>query len=200
MAVSKGAFDSLFDRIVLLLKSYSDEQEETYQFQVKPDYYRNLFSSTTGAFVFPYFNGLMPGQKAGCIGYLEQTVNFMIDLFVFTKGTAVDGESYSRADEAAGARLRYLIQQVLTALYSNDTPDFNSDSGIIGKISNPSVTPVPPERLEQAGERAFAAARMTFSATVAFEPTELEGEALEAISVTADLWSAYIEPEQREET
>ncbi|MDC7125775.1 MAG: hypothetical protein PQJ46_09415 [Spirochaetales bacterium] len=187
--IDKGDFDNLFDSIVSILEAYSDEQDSDYQFKVKPDYYRNLPASSSGAYAFPYFNELSAGQKAGHVGYIQFSAQYIIDLFVFAKAT-----DSSRADKAAGSRLRYLIQQVLDAIYNNE------NSQAMRRLGKPSFSPVPPERMNQMGERAYAACRMSFSANTAFEPSELEGTNLEAISITADeLWSAYIEPEQRED-
>ena len=191
-AVAKGDFDSLFDKINETLTDYSDALE-TLKFNVEPDFYR-IPQGGTGAFVFSYFAGLSNGKKAGQIGNLEFTANYILDLFAVAEGTkGTESAERIRADKAAGLRLRYLIVQVLDAIYHN------SNDEDIRALSEPSFSVLPPERLEQMGERAFSALRMTFSVRCGFVPSELSGTDLEVITATADLWSAYIEPETREE-
>ena len=186
---TQGGFDVLFGNIKSILETYSTAQIAAEQFTVYPDFYRNFPASMDIANVFMYMGDLTPGKQAGQ-AYFNYDVRYFLDLIVLGKGT--QGGTYSRADEAAGARLRILIQQVLTALFPIDNRNLDMPAGTVSGKPFAVVTPLPPDMLKS--ERTIAGARLILNVGLAWEPTPLVGDTLTAVSVTADIWSALIEP------
>ncbi len=116
--------------------------------------------------------------------------NYNIDCVALGKGT--QGAEYTRGDEAAGIRLRYLIQQVLNALYPKDNMQFGFPVGTLNGRRMLQINPLPPEM--QLGERPIVGARLTLTLGMAFEPGTLAGDTLTDIYVTADKWAALFQP------
>lgn len=186
---TQGNFDILFGKIKTILKTYSAAQIAAERFTVYPDYYRDFPSNANIANVFLYMGEITP-TKQGNQAYFEYDAKYYLDLITLGKGT--QSTTYSRADEAAGARLRILIQQVLTALFPVDNRELSMAAGSVSKKPLMQITPLPPDMLKS--ERPIAGARMTLTVGLAWEPTPLVGDELKAVSVTADIWSALIEP------
>ena len=187
---TKGGFDVAFDNIKSILETYSAAQPEDEQYIVHADYYRN-FPAAAGAYVFLYLGPIIPDPRrsAGNV-HFAYDVDYGLDLIALGKGT--QGAEYTRADEAAGIRLRYLIQQVLNALYQPDKPNLGLPQGTLSKKPMLRIDPLPPEM--QIGERPIVGARLTLSLGMAWEPGLLAGDALTDIYVTADKWSALFQP------
>lgn len=186
---TQGNFDILYGKIKDVLIAYSAAQIAAERFTTYPDFYRNFPANADIANVFFYMGDINPTKQAGQ-AHFEYDATYIIDLIALGKGT--QGGTYSRGDEAAGARLRILIQQVLTALFPVDDQWLGMGAGVISKKAFPSISPLPPDMLKI--ERPIAGARMTFTVGLAWEPTPLVGVELDSISVTADIWSALIEP------
>lgn len=185
----RGGFDIAFDNILSILETYSAAQPTDEQFAVFPDYYRNFPAGKSGAFVFLYMGPISPTSQVGQ-AYFAYDVDYNLDLVALGKGT--QGVLYSRADKAAGIRLRYLIQQVLVALFQADNRNLNLPAGTVSKKPMLRIEPLPPEM--QMSERPIVGARLTLSLGLAWEPDALTGEDLTDIYVTADKWSALINP------
>ncbi len=186
---TQGNFDTLFSNIETILNTYSDAQPAAEQFTVYPDFYRPLPTNSDIANVFMYMGELTP-TKQGNQAYFEYDQKYELDLIAIGKGT--QGASYTRGDKAAGARLRILVQQVLTALFPVDNRELNLTAGLVSSKPLTQITYLPPDMLKS--ERPIAGARMTLTVGLAWEPTPLVGDTLTAVSVTADIWSALIEP------
>ena len=186
---TQGNFDILFGKIKDVLEAYSAAQIAAERFSVYPDFFREFPKNADIANVYLYMGDINPTKQAGQ-AHFEYDSTYIIDLIALGKGT--QGGTYSRGDEAAGARLRILIQQVLTALFPVDDQWLGMGQGVISKKPFPSISPLPPDMFKT--ERPIAAARITFTPGLAWEPTPLVGDTLTAISVTADIWSALIEP------
>ena len=187
---AKGGFDVAFDNIRAILEAYSAAQPADERFDVLPDYYRN-FPASAGAYVFLYLGAINPdiGRSAGNV-YYAYDVDYGLDLIALGKGT--QGAEYTRADEAAGIRLRYLIQQILNALYQPDNMNLGFPTGTLRGRPLLQINPLPPEM--QIGERPIVGARLTLTLGMAYEPGTLAGETLTDIYVTADKWAALFQP------
>ena len=186
---TQGNFDILFGNLITILEAYSAAQITAERFTVYPDFYRDFPANANIANVFLYMGEITP-TKQGNQAYFEYDAKYILDLVTLGKGT--QGGTYSRADAAAGARLRILIQQVLTALFPVDNRNLSLSAGLVGSKPLAQITPLPPDMLKS--ERPIAGARLTLTVGLAWEPTPLTGDALTAVSVTADIWSALIEP------
>jgi hypothetical protein len=185
MSDPRGSFDIAVDRIVTVLENYSTTDavnDPSYAFEVQPDYYRTHLPSQTGAHVFVYLGPVTPqAQRSATVAHYTYTANYYLDCVVVAKGKT--GAQYERGDKLAGERLRYLIQQVLTAL----DPARNHDLGLsdyeVGKRPMPRIEPLPPDI--QQGERPIAGARITLELPLVWEPTKLTGTDLEQIDVSS---------------
>jgi len=187
---NKGGFDVAFDNIKSILETYSAAQPAEERYIVNADYYRNL-PAKAGAYVFLYLSSINPdaSRSAGNV-HFAYDVDYGLDLIALGKGT--QGTEYTRADEAAGIRFRYLLQQVLNALYQPDKPNLGLPKGTISKKPMLRIEPLPPEM--QIGERPIVGARLTLTLGMAWEPGLLAGDDLTKIEVIADKWSALFEP------
>jgi hypothetical protein len=191
MAIVKGGFDLLFDKIVLSLETYSATQETADQFKVFPDYYRNYPSSAGAASVFVYMGPLVPTEQ-NTEGYYQYDVSYNIDMVSLASGS-LSGTAYERASEATGARLRALIQQCLNALFVPGKFNFDLGTGKINSKPMPPITPIYPEG--QMTERPMAGARMVFTAGMCFEPGPITGTPIDSYLITnTDMWSILLEP------
>jgi len=119
MAEHRALFDVLFDNIKSILEDYSTQQatvDSSYAYTVYADYYRNYPLNSPGAYVFLSLGGFNnESDKSASMAYYQYTVEYYLDLIV--NKPASSGE---RGDEAAGARLRYLIKQMLDSLHAAD--------------------------------------------------------------------------------
>jgi len=188
MAITQGTFDVIFDAIKTTLDEYNSKQAPADQFTVKADWYRSADALTAGAYIFMYLGTITPTDRT-TEGYQQQTVTYFIDMIVSKKGRT--GATYNRADEAAGVRYRLLIQQVLSALNGTNNFNFGEPVGTIGTKEMRIDTTIIDS---QVGEQQVAAGRLTLTLSMCFAPDELSGIDLEAIMITADKWSALIEP------
>ncbi len=188
---TQGGFDVAFDNIKSILEIYSAAQPEEEQFILKADYYRNYTSLPAGAHVFLYLGPIIPDPRSSARNvHFAYDVDYVLDLIALGKGT--QGAEYTRADEAAGIRFRYLVQQILNALYQPDKPNLGLPQGTLSKKPMLRIDPLPPEM--QIGERPIVGARLILTLGMAWEPGVLAGDALTDINVTADKWSALFKP------
>lgn len=186
---TQGNFDILFGKIKSILETYSAAQIAAERFTVYPDYYRNFPNDAAIANVFLYMGDITPTKQSGQAHFDFET-KYILDMLVKGKGT--QGGTYTRGGEAAGARLRILIQQVLTALFPVDNRTLDMPATEVSSKPFPVITPLPPDM--QKAEEIIAGVRLTLTVGLAWEPTPNTGEDLNSISVTADIWDALIEP------
>lgn len=187
-------FDTVFTKIKNALETYSSEQDAADQYTVYPDYHRNISGISDGAYVFLYLAPItFQREKGGAQVHFPVDVTYYLDLVVIGKGSA--GTSYQQASEVAGARLRVLMDQVLTALYRPESIDLDMPVGTFSSKPFPRIEPLPPEALQT--ERFVSAARLTLEIGMAWEPARAEGEPLDSILVeddeTVNRWSALFE-------
>lgn len=188
----RGGFDILLDRLVSKLETYATEQaavDPAYAYGVHPDRYREEGTSEEAG-VYLYLNSIDPQpQRSGAYGHYAYDVEYSIEMIARARGRST-ADGYTDADRRAGARLRYLIQQVLTAIDPARDPDLGMPRGTIAGIAMPRLDVLPPE--PQHGERPVAAARLTLRVGISWEPTRVEGSPLTEIYADAGLWSADI--------
>lgn len=185
---TQGNFDVLFGKIVTILETYSAAQIAAERFSVYPDHGRDIPNNDDIAMVLPLLGPVTPTDKT-TTDFTSYDAVYYIDMFVKGKGTR--GETYTKAGEAAGIRLRLLIQQVIDALFPAGNRLLSMSAGTVATKAF-QVTPFFPEG--QSTERILAAARLTLTVGLAWEPVAVEGTDLESISVTADKWSALLTP------
>ena len=195
MAEVRGTFDLVFDKIIDALVAYEAEEilvDATYAFTVEADYFRD-FPADAGAYVFAYLGPItFDARTSAAMTQHGINVTYYLDLVTVAKGDD-SGASYQRGDELAAARNRYLIQQVMTALYRPGVlPDFGLPAGTIGKRPAPRVEPLQPDDQRKI-ERPVSGTRITMDMDMAWDPTEAEGTALESVSVDAGYFAALYE-------
>lgn len=192
MAEVRGTFDQILDQIVTTLETYEAEQilvDASYAYTVEPDYYRG-FPAEAGAYVFVYM-GPIVFEASGTARATQHAVNvtYYIDMVSVSKGDD-RGVSYERGDKLAGERNRYLMQQVMTALYRPDSfPDLGMPIGTIAKRKVPRIEPLEPDD-ERKLERPVAGARMTMDMDMAWDPTEVTGPTFAQLHVDAGRFAA----------
>lgn len=190
-----GTFDTLYSNIVSILEAYSAASPTAEQFNVYDNYMRAFPNDDSIANVFVYLGPMNPKEHAGTT-FFQNEWNYYIDLIAKKQGDNT-GAEYSRADQAAGVRLRCLIQQVLSALYTADNWKLGMSAGQIGNKMMLRVDPLGPDDPRMT-EKVIAAARLTLTVELVFEPTLLTGVDLDSILVkendTDPMWSALIEP------
>lgn len=183
-------FDTVFDAIKTKLEEYSSELDESLRFSVYADYYRTLPNDGIAA-VFVYLGPLDPEQDTG--SRCEYETEYILELVTWGKAT----KSIERAGEAAAARLRYLIDQVLSALYDSDEMNLGLDPGTFGRKGFPRVTPL--DIPSSGSERAACACRLSWTLATPWEAADQTGTAIEYLSVIADKWSVLLEPDEEDE-
>ena len=190
MAEVRGNFDILMDNLETIFNDFSDAQElidSTYAFDVYKDYYRNYPVDRPGAYVFLSMGPMNQDTgKSASQAHYQYNADYYIDCV--TNKPASSGD---RGDEAAAARLRYLIKQVLDALHAAGKYDLNLPNGSISRRPMLGIDPLPPEM--QMVERPIVGARITLTVGMAYAPELLEGTALESIHVDASRWQALYE-------
>jgi len=189
MAITPGTFDVIFNSLKTTLETYNSTQDPSDQFVLYADYYRTLPSSSDIASVFLYMGSIVPTERT-TEGYQQQTVTYFIDCVVQQSGTKT-GAVYTRADESAGVRFRGLVQQIFEAVFQANNLNFGEEIGTIG-TKELRFDPLPPD--PQMAERVVLGGRFTLTLSMCWEAAELTGVDLDSILITADKWSALIEP------
>lgn len=187
MAITPGTFDVIFDAIKATLVTYNATQDAADQFKIYADYYRQFPTDAELANVFLYMGSIVPTERT-TEGYTQQTVTYFIDMVI--KAVSTSGGTV-RADAAGGIRYRALVQQIIEALNQTNNFNFGEDIGTIG-TKEFRIDSLPPD--PQQGERVLVAGRLTLTLSMCYAPDELTGVDLEEIMITADKWSALIEP------
>jgi len=171
--MSKEAFDSLFDNIVARLTTASTA-EAGKTFVVKPDNIRALGETTTDAWVLPRIDQTQ--FEADITAVAEDfgiSATYAIDCIVRT------GKTTQTAGQEAFERLRYLVTQVVRALWVRTDWNLGMSDNI--NRSLPEITWIPPE--VQAGEKAIIGATVKLEAGLCWELPEPSGTDIEEISV-----------------
>ena len=190
-----GTFDTLYTNLISALEAYSTASIAADKFTVYDNYMRAFPNDSSIANVFCYLGSMNPTEQAGTT-FFQTEWNYYFDL-VAKKPRALTGEVLTRADKAAGVRLRYLIHQVMSALFTADAWKLGLAAGEIGNKKMLRVDPLGPDDPRMT-EKVIAAARLTLTVETGFEPTLLTGTELDSVLVkqdeTAPLWSALLEP------
>lgn len=187
--MSRERFDVLFDNIVTRLESYATAQagiDAALGFRVIPDNVRVIGELSGAAAVIPRLDRLdfQDGQSA--VGQEWQIeASYAVDCIV-----KIGSSATKRAGEEAGARLRYLITQVIRALWNRDDWDLGMTLGQIGRGS-PNVQPLMNEIAQT--EKAIMGATVELSASMMWEILGAAGEPFTSLDVDAGRWSALYE-------
>jgi hypothetical protein len=191
---SRGTFDVALDNINTILEAYSDEEaaiDTTLAYSVLPDVYRSP-NPNPGAYIYDYLGPLSPKPgQSGVYKHYELDVQYWLDLIVESQG-AKSGATYTRADAIAGLRLRYLMQQVMTALLRPESADLGFEPGTLAGPPELRIEPLPPEM--QTGDKPVIGARTILTLHMAWEPTLLTGTPMDSIDVDAGRFTALYEP------
>lgn len=194
MSEVRGDYDVLFDNLIDYLRSYATAEsavDSLRNYSVFEDFYTTL-PADPGAYVFPTLGAITPDRsKSSSQAYMAYDVDYPFDLIVKGRATR-SGSVITRADAAAGARLRYLIQQMLNAIHSAPW-DMGLPRGSIASRPMMRFEPLPPDM--QKSEESVIGARMTLTVGMAWKPIGPVGTALESVYVDASQWKALYEQE-----
>lgn len=183
------SFETLFDNIKSKLSAYSATQAAASQFTVVGDKFRGGKISAKGADAFVYLNNLnQTGRTTN--GRWMYDATYYVDLIVQQAGS-LDGSDYTRASEVAGARLRTLVSQCMTALFATGERTVGLSSDEVSTKDLESVAFLEPDQVPEEGVQA---ARMTIKVGLEWAGTAISGTDLERIDAVVGEWSATIEP------
>lgn len=186
--MSRERFDVLFDNIVTRLESYATAQagiEISLGFRVIPDNMRAIGENQYPAWVLPRIDRLTFDAEQSAVGQeWGVTAAYALDCIVRS------GASNKRAGEEAGKRLRYLITQVVRALWNRDDWMLGMSSGEIHRAV-PTVDMIPPETI--ATEKAIVGATVTLEASMTWQILGAAGEPFESLHVDAGRFEALYE-------
>jgi hypothetical protein len=181
--MSREAFDVLFDNIVARLTTASTAEAGS-TFVVKPDNIRALGESTTDAWVLPRIDQLEFDSETSAVGEeFGITATYAVDCIVRA------GKSTQAAGQEAFARLRYLVTQVVRALWSREDWDLGMTDNINRSI--PEVTWIPPDI--QAGEKAIIGATVNVEVGLTWQLTEPAGSDIARIDVDGGMYETIHE-------
>jgi hypothetical protein len=181
--MSREAFDVLFDNIVTRLETASTA-EAGKTFAVKPDNIRALSEGNTDAWVLPRIDQLEFDTETSAVGEeFGITATYAIDCIVQS------GKTTQAAGRAAFARLRYLVTQVVNALWVRSDWDLGMSDNIHRAI--PEVTWIPPEI--QTGEKAIIGATVNLEVGLTWQLTEPAGTDIDRIDVDGGMYETIHE-------
>lgn len=193
-----GMQDTVYAAIIDILEADSAAQDEEYRYDVEQTFYRMLSPRPANRrpIVVVDFNGMTPQTDGSATRRQHQyRATYNVDMIVTASGKSATGD-YERADQIAAARLRLLIQQVLSALYRGENLDLGLDPGEIAGRPMPTVLIY--DRRDISTERPVVGARITVPIEIPFTPEGVDGPDLERIAITQSLppdWEAYINPD-----
>jgi hypothetical protein len=181
--MSREAFDVLFDNIVARLVTASTA-EAGKTFVVKPDNIRALGETGDEAWTLPRIDQMQFDAETSAVGEeFGITATYAIDCIVRA------GKTTQEAGREAFARLRYLVTQVIRALWDRDDWNLGMTDNIHRAI--PRVTWIPPE--VQAGEKAIIGATVNLEVGLAWSTTEPTGTDIDSISVDGGIYETLHE-------
>ncbi len=182
------SYQGLFKNVQAKLKAYSDFQPPELQFGVFSDRFRELPATAGDANVFLYMPSMISPTQMTSNGHIEYESTINIDLEIRQRGEK-SGLGYVEATELAAERLRGFVLQIMDALFATDERTLGLRLGAVSTKNLESVSMLTPDEI---GERAVMAARMTLRVGLEWTPEPLSGDMLEAISVTARLFSQVV--------
>ena len=183
----RGQHDLLTDRMATALKAYATAQaaiDPAVGFRVYSGSYR-VSQAVRVPIVAVRFDSMRTARESAARSAWEIEASYFVDMIASGKAQAD-----KRGDEAATARLLYLIQQVMNALYGIDARTTIETSGV-AEIGWPDIQMMEPEDFSQ--EAPLIGARMTIPARFEYVPAPVTGTALTAIHVDSGRWSGLYE-------
>lgn len=181
--MTKQDFDTLFDNIVTRLTTASTA-EAGYNFEVKPDNIRALGESTSDAWVLPRIDQTEFDNDTSAVAEeFSMSATYSIDCIVRS------GKSTNNAGREAFERLRYLVTQVINALWARTDWNLGMTDNIDRAL--PTVTWIPPDI--QNGEKAIIGATVQLEAGLSWQLTEPAGTDIDMITVDGGLYETVHE-------
>lgn len=183
----RGQHDLITDRMVTALKAYAAAQaaiNPAVGFRVYSGSYR-VTQAVNVPIVAVRFDSMRTARDSAARKAWEIEASYFVDMIA--SGKAQEGK---RGDEAATARLLYLIQQVLNGLYGIDART-TIETPKVAEIGWPDVQLMDPDDFSP--EAPLIGARMTIQARFEYVPAPVTGTALTEIHVDADRWSGLYE-------
>lgn len=179
-------FDIFFSYLEEKLTAYADVQPSGGKFTVETDFHR-FQQGRPGCYVF-LSNPQIQGDKQAPDNW-QYRATFPLDCAAISRATSSNG-----SDSISAARLRYLVQQVLTVVFDQSDPCMGFDE--LGRVTELDVSSITPFSMETLSVLGFQGLRINVEASFGFEPSPVEGTALEKISSTAPLWAAQFDYEE----
>lgn len=181
--MTKEDFDTLFDNIVTRLVTASTA-ETGQNFEVKPDNVRALGESTSDAWVLPRIDQTSFETDITAVGEdFGISATYSIDCIVRA------GKVTNNAGREAFARLRYLVTQVVRALWVRSDWNLGMSENINRNL--PSITWIPPDI--QSGEKAIIGATVQLEAGLTWQLTEPTGTDIDRIDVDGGMYETIHE-------
>jgi hypothetical protein len=191
----RPTYDIVFDNIVKILTEYNDAMptDSFYRFKVVPDQFRAI-TDLNGAGVFVYWAGNTYTTKGSSARgrAMQYTARYWIDCVSVAPGVKRGESEYVTADAMANARNRFLVHQVVMALFNYGSIDMDLPVGTIGNRPMPMVDPVEPEKLPT--ELPVAGCRMTLEVEMSDIAQLDDGVPLTELSVVqsnAPAWATF---------
>lgn len=190
MSATRERFDVLFDNIVTRLEAYATAQagiNPALGFRVIPDNARVIGELSGAAAVIPRLDRVDFQTDQSAVGQEWQIeASYAVDCIV-----KIGSSGAKKAGEEAGARLRYLITQVIRALWNRD--DWELGITPRGQISRgtPNIQNLMNELAQT--EKAIMGATVEMPVSMMWEILGADGDPLESIHVDANRWSALYE-------
>jgi hypothetical protein len=184
--MTRELYDTLFDNIVSRLETAATAEvgaDATLGFEVLPDNIRSIGEATYPAWVLPRVDNLSFETDTSAVAQdFGVTASYAIDCIVRT------GKTSQRAGRVAGARLRYLVTQVIRALWVRTDWDLGMTENI--HRAQPRTNWVPPEI--QTGQQAVIGATVTLEAGLTWSLVEPTGPSIDSIDVDVPGWFAAL--------
>ena len=205
MSDAREVFDVLFDRLVGSLESYASEEAATdpgRAFVVRSDGIADVGATADDpASVFVYaaelkFKG---GESSSARAMAYEAVYYLDCVSVVPTGATFP--TPADADAAVGARLRYLVTQVIRALWAAEGWDFDLPVGVVGRLAQPQVMISWNDPSSwgdpRHGVHPSRTRRVVMTVELAWDVGEVQGVPLNEIHIDTGRWSGLYQLEGR---
>ena len=205
MSDVREGFDIAFDRVVARLEAYASQEagvDPARAFVVVPDNTSDVgAASDDPAVVFAYAAELaFKDDQTSSPRAMAYEAMYYLDCVC----TVPSGTTYptpAAADLAIGARLRYLVTQVIRALWTPAGWDFDFPVGTVGRLAQPQVTMFWGEPSSwgdpRHGVHPARRRRIVLTADLVWDVGEVQGVPLNELHVDTGRWSGLYQLEGR---
>ena len=205
MSDVREVFDIVFDRLIARLESYAADEaaaDPGRAFVVRSDNTADVGATADDpASVFAYaaelkFKG---GEASSARSMAYEAVYYLDCVSVVPTGSTFP--TPADADAAVGARLRYLVTQVIRALWTSGGWDFDLPIGVVGRLAQPEVTISwnDPSSWDDPrhGVHPARTRRVVMTVELAWDVGEVQGVPLNEIHIDTGRWSGLYQLEGR---